>query len=202
MLVFSIHWLIEYWGTISRYPRFQLVLANSELKEVYVMPFRENKEACLLSDRFWGGRGWSSVSAASPSCQVGPVGFFTLFSTLPLINTVMPSCIKVRDYFTELHQRITRGLKLVPWPWSIWTVYIAYFMTTYWFVQQPVSAIILDALKEHRENKQEGGNILFALWDGEGHAERENKFTPHFYKQRFLQKLRPEREANPASWVV
>lgn len=126
MLVFIIHWLIEYWGTISRYPRFQLVLANSELKEVYVMPFRENKEACLLSDRFWGGRGWSSVSAASPSCQVGPVGFFTLFSTLPLINTVMPSCIKVRDYFTELHQRITRGLKLVPWPWSIWTVYISW----------------------------------------------------------------------------
>lgn len=147
-----------------------------------------------------GGRDWSSVRAH----QVGSVDVFTVFSALPLISTVMPSCVKLRGYFTKLPQRTTGGLKPVLRPRPIWTVYFASFMTTYWVIQQPVATVIVGALEEHTENKWEGGTILFVLWHGEGCAGKENKCTAHFYRKKgfFKKKDLKEKQILCLEWYL
>lgn len=79
--------------------KFLLMLLKEKKKHAYpVMGSREEGAGAVLH---------LPVCA----CQVGPIVFFTLFSTLCLISIMMPSRIKVRDSFTKLQQRITRDLK-------------------------------------------------------------------------------------------
>lgn len=135
------------------------------------------KYACPVMD---SGEEEAGAVFQLPVCtrQLGPSGLLHPVQHLDSHQRSDAKLCKSQRLFHKLHQRIARGLKLVPWPWSIWTTCIAHFMRTYWFVHQPIFAIILDALKEYRENKLEAGP--FCLSCGVVRAMLEEKTNSHY----------------------
>lgn len=119
--MFITHCMTDYLGPISRCPQLQLILANSKINEVSLVPFRENKETCLPDGEQGPERGLPCLLVLVRSA---------LFSSLPFISKVMPSGIKVRDSSAKLHRRITGSLKQVSTSLIHWNVYVN-FMNIY-----------------------------------------------------------------------
>lgn len=136
---------------------------------------KTKKPACSVSGGFGGGRGWWSASPTHLCLSPWPNSLLPPVWHIALIGTLRPGCIKVRDCFTKLLQKIARNLKQVPMALMHLNCIYCRFHDNL-LICVATSLCYYLGCSEQRESKWEGETIWLVLWEVRTMVEEKNSF--------------------------